>query len=145
MVPLLGGSNWGSSVSVQGFDAGPDTDTHANYNEVGPGLFRTLGMPLITGREFTRADGAGAAKVAIVNESFARKFNLGTDVVGKRMGQGTGNAAKLDIEIVGFVKDAKYSEVKDEIPPLFFLPYRQDPGLGSHQLLRAVRARPASS
>jgi predicted permease len=130
MVPILGGSNWGSSVSVQGFAAGPDTDTHANYNEVGPGFFRTLGMPLIKGREFTRADGPNAAKVAIVNESFARKFNLGTDVVGKRMGQSTGNAAKLDVEIVGFVKDAKYSEVKDEIPPLFFLPYRQDSGIG---------------
>ena len=130
MVPILGGSNWGTSVSVQGFAAGPDTDTHANYNEVGPGFFRTLGMPLIKGREFTRADGPNAAKVAIVNESFARKFNLGTDVVGKRMGQSTGNAAKLDVEIVGFVKDAKYSEVKDEIPPLFFLPYRQDSGIG---------------
>jgi predicted permease len=130
MVPILGGSNWGSSVSVQGFAAGPDTDTHANYNEVGPGFFRTLGMPLIKGREFTRADGPNAAKVAIVNESFARKFNLETDVVGKRMGQSTGNAAKLDVEIVGFVKDAKYSEVKDEIPPLFFLPYRQDSGIG---------------
>ena len=130
MVPVLGGSNWGSSVSVQGFAAGPDTDTHANYNEVGPGFFRTLGMPLITGREFTRADGPNAAKVAIVNESFARKFNLGTDVVGKRMSQSTGNAVTLDVEIVGFVKDAKYSEVKDEIPPLFFLPYRQDPGIG---------------
>ena len=130
MVPVLGGSNWGSSVSVQGFAAGPDTDTHANYNEIGPGFFRTLGMPLITGREFTRADGPTGAKVAIVNESFARKFNLGTDVVGKRMGQGIGTAAKLDLEIVGFVKDAKYSEVKDEIPPLFFLPYRQDQGIG---------------
>ena len=131
LVPMLGGSNWGSSLSVQGFVAGPDTDTHANYNEVAPNFFQTLGMPMIAGRDFTRADSKDAGKVAIVNESFAKKFNLGTDVVGKRMGQGIGTNAKLDIEIVGFVKDAKYSEVKDEIPPLFFLPYRQDPQIGS--------------
>lgn len=130
LVPLLQGSNWGSSVSVQGFEAGPDTDTHSNYNEISPGYFTTLGVPLIAGREFSRADALGAAKVAIVNETFARKFNLGRDAVGKRMNNSTGSGVKLDIEIVGLMKDAKYSEVKDEIPPLFFMPYRQDPRLG---------------
>jgi predicted permease len=131
MVPLLGGSNWGSSLSVQGFAAGPDTDTHANYNEVSPGYFQTLEIPILAGRDFTRADALGAGKVAIVNEAFTRKFNLGRDAVGKRISQGIGNAVTLDTEIVGVVKDAKYSEVKDEIPALFFMPYRQDPRIGS--------------
>jgi predicted permease len=130
MVPVLGGSNWGTSVSVDGFQAGPDTDTHSNYNEIGPGYFRTLGIPLVAGREFTRADVINSAKVAIVNESFARKFNLGRDVVGKRMASDSGNATTLDTEIVGLVKDAKYSEVKQDVPPLFFRPYRQNPRLG---------------
>jgi predicted permease len=128
MVPLLAGSSWGTNVSVQGFAAGPDTDTNSRYNEIGPGYFRTLGVALLAGREFTVADTRGAPKVAIVNEAFARKFNMGRDVVGKRME--TGNAGKLDIEIVGFVPDTKYSDVKDEIPPLFFTPYRQDERLG---------------
>jgi predicted permease len=128
MVPLLSGSNWGTNVSVQGFAAGPDTDTNARFNEIGPGYFRTLGVPLITGREFTETDTVGAPKVAIVNEAFARKFNMGRDVVGRRME--IGNAGKLDIEIVGFVQDAKYSEVKTEVPPLFFTPYRQDERIG---------------
>ena len=129
LVPLLSGSNWGSNVSVQGFQAGPDADTHANYNEVGPAYFSTLGIQLLAGREFTRSDGQGAPKVAIVNEQFAKKFNLGRDAVGKRIEQG--NSGKLDIEIVGLTKNAKYSEVKDTIPPLFFTPYRQDNGMGS--------------
>jgi len=133
LVPLLAGSNWGSDVSVQGFPGGPDVDQNARFNEVGPGYFRTLGIPLISGREFSRADRVGAAKVAIVNETFAKKFNLGHDAVGKLMGQSRQSRgdAKLDMEIVGLVKDAKYSEVKRAIPPLFFRPYLQDDRLGS--------------
>jgi predicted permease len=130
-VPLLSGDNWGTGVSVQGFEAGPDTDTQSNYNEVAPGYFGALGIPVLAGRDFTRADGDAAPKVAIVNEAFARKFQLGQDVVGKRMSSSSGVGAKLDIEIVGLVKDAKYSEVKEQVPPVFFTPYRQDPRLGS--------------
>ena len=131
LVPLISGSNWGSSVSVQGFQAGPDTDTHSNYNEIGPDFFRTLGIPLLAGREFTRADAAGAPKVAIVNEAFAKKFNLGREAVGKFISQSTGNNVKLDIQIVGLVQNAKYSEVKDAVPPQFFMPYRQDQRMGN--------------
>jgi predicted permease len=130
LVPLLAGDNWGSSVSVQGFEAGPDTDTQSSYNEVGPGYFRTVGIPLLAGRDFTEADALGAQKVAIVNETFAKKFGLGQDAVGKYIGQGIGDAVKLDIQIVGLVQDAKYSEVKRAIPPLFFRPYRQNERLG---------------
>ncbi len=126
LVPILSGSNWGNSVVVEGFKSGPDIDSGSRYNEVGPGYFRTMGMPLIAGREFTAADTLGKGKVAIVNESFAKKFNLGRDVVGRHMG----GDEKLDTEIVGFVADAKYSEVKGVIPPLYFLPYRQDNELG---------------
>jgi predicted permease len=128
MVPLLAGSNWGSSVSVQGFAKGPDTDAHANYNEISPGYFRTLGIPLMAGREFTAADAAGAPKVAIVNEAFAKKFNLGRDGVGKRMSNGP---RELDTEIVGIVQNAKYSSVRQAPPPIFFMPYRQDDRVGS--------------
>jgi predicted permease len=130
LVPLLAGNNWGSSVSVQGFESGPDTDNHSNYNEVGPGYFQTVGIPLLAGRDFTRADAAGSGKVAIVNEAFARKFGLGRDAVGKYMSDSVGNETKLDIQIVGLVQNAKYSEVKQNPPPLFFRPYRQNERLG---------------
>ncbi|PYQ87369.1 MAG: multidrug ABC transporter substrate-binding protein [Acidobacteria bacterium] len=130
LVPLLGGSNWGNDVAVEGFPAGPDTDTNSRFNEVGPDYFRTLGVPLIAGREFRRADGAGAPKVAIVNEAFAKKFNLGRDAVGRRIGN-RGDKEGLDTQIVGLVQNAKYSEVKREVPPLFFRPYRQDDRLGN--------------
>jgi len=149
LVPLLSGSNWGTDVSVEGFKKGPDTDANSRFNEVGPGYFGVLGAQLLSGREFTDADEAGRARVAVVNEAFAKKFGLGRDAVGKMMGD-RGNDS-LDIQIVGLVRNAKYSEVKDEVPPLFFAPARQDTTAGflvfyvrsaraggAEQLLRAI-------
>jgi hypothetical protein len=73
--------------------------------------FHTLGIPLLAGREFTDADTKGSPKVAVVNEAFARKFNLGDRVIGKHMALGAGTNKALDIEIVGLARDAKYDEV----------------------------------
>ena len=130
LVPVLSGRNWGNSVSVGGFERGPDTDANARFNEVGPGYFSTLEIPLMAGREFTRSDDVGAQDVAIVNQAFARKFGLDElETVGTFMGQG-GINTELDIEIVGLVRDAKYSDVKQAIPPMYFRPYRQDADLG---------------
>jgi predicted permease len=132
-VPLLAGQNRARGVAVQGFKAGPDTDSNSRYNRVGPGYFSALGIPLIAGREFTDADTVNSAKVALVNQTFAKKFGLGNEAVGKSMGwaPGEGYRSKLDTTIVGVVEDAKYSDVKQKVPPQFFVPYRQDKGLGA--------------
>ncbi len=124
MVPLLAGSNWGTDVHVQGFPEGPDVDNNSRVNEVGAGYFATLGMKLKAGREFTASDRLGTPKVAVINETFAKKFKLGTDAVGKFMSFRSPDS--LDIQIVGVAKDAKYSDVKDSVPPLFFTPWQQD-------------------
>ena len=145
---LLAGTNRSRGVSVEGFRKEPDTDDNARYSYVGPNYLHVLGVPIIAGRDFTSADEAGAVKVAIVNETFARKFNLGRDVVGKHMSVGNDS---LDIQIVGLARDSKYSKVKDEIPPVFVRPWRQaDPQGGNNfyvrtavptgQSIRAIRA-----
>ncbi|MEM8995231.1 MAG: FtsX-like permease family protein, partial [Acidobacteriota bacterium] len=125
LVPLVDNSNWGTSVTVQGFEADLDTDVHSNFSEVGPGFFRTVGMELLAGREFELSDDADAGKVAIVNETFVEKFELGSNVLGTLMTPGTGSGAEPDIRIVGLVRDAAYSAVKGEVPPLFYIPHRQ--------------------
>jgi predicted permease len=142
-VPIISGSNWGTSVTVQGFETTPDTDVNSRFNEVGPGYFGAMGAQLLAGREFTASDLAGTSKVAIVNEAFARKFNLGRDPVGKLMAR-DGNNQPLDMEIVGFVRDGKYSEVKQVVPPLFFTPYRQDSTIGAIQFYVRTANDPAS-
>jgi predicted permease len=139
-VPLLAGHNRARDVAVQGFKAGPDTNSNSRFNEVGPGYFSALGIPLVAGREFTDADGVNSVKVALVNRTFAGKFGLGNDAVGKLMGwaPGQGYRSALDTTIIGVVEDAKYSDVKQAVPPQFFVPYRQDTGLGGmHVYVRA--------
>ncbi len=130
LVALIAGNNWGTDVTVQGYPTGPDVDNNSRFNMVGPNYFSTLGIPLIAGREFTDQDVGKSPKVAIVNEAFVRKFKLGTpqEAVGKRMAD---DGTVLDTEIIAVAKDAKYSEVKDAIPPLFFVPYKQSTQIGS--------------
>lgn len=123
LVATLAGNSWGRNVSVQGFEADLDTDTNSRYNAVGPGYFSTMGVPLIAGREFKPSDAGEGQQVVIVNESFAEKFNLDRDAIGKFMADE--RTEELDMEIVGLVKNATYSHVKSEVPPLFFQPYRQ--------------------
>ncbi|MBA3295434.1 MAG: ABC transporter permease, partial [Acidobacteria bacterium] len=146
--PLLSGDERAESAFVEGFDVGPDTDNNTMYDEVGDGYFRTLGTPMIAGREFTRADSGNAAKVVIVNEQFARKFGLGRDAVGKRMSIGT---PALDLEIVGLVKNAQHSSLRHTASPMYFVPHRQSnrrPGfmtfyvrtsLNTDELMMAIR------
>ncbi len=132
IIPVLAGSSSGTGVTVEGFPTTADTDINARYNEVGAGFFRTMGATVLAGREFTETDAIGRSKVAIVNEAFAKKFNLGSNPVGKHMATG-GREQPLDMEIVGFVKDAKNSEVRDPVPPMFYTPYRQDSTVGYMQ------------
>ncbi len=128
LVPLLAGSNWGTDVEVQGFQSGPDIDNNARFNEVGAGYFHTLGVPLLKGREFTAADRIGAPRVAVINEAFVKKFHLGDDPIGKFMSDRGPDS--MNIQIVGLIKDAKYSSVKDSVPALFYMPWRQDSRVG---------------
>ena len=128
-VPLLSGDNWGESVNVQGYNCGPDVDCSARFNMIGADYFKTFDVKLVGGREFTTSDVEGSQRVAIVNEAFAEKFKLGKDAVGKFMGTGDGDS--LNIQIVGLVRNVKYSQVKDSVPPVFYRPWRQDATRGS--------------
>ena len=124
LVPLLGGDSWGADVRVQGFPTGPDVDRSARFNHVGTSYFSTLGVRPVAGREFTDADRRGAALVAVVNQAFVKKFNLGSDAVGRYLW--AGGPDTLSMQIVGVVPDVKYSDVKRAVPPLFYVPWRQD-------------------
>jgi predicted permease len=121
--PLLR-ANPEQNIAVEGYGPASYKDM-AYYGKIGAACFQTFGVPLISGREFTRSDLAGRPKVAIINEAFAKKFNLGRDAVGKHIGD-SGSALQLDAEIIGVVQNAKLGSLMTESRPWFFRPYRQD-------------------
>ncbi len=129
LVPLLSGSNWGNDVRVQGFNHTPDTDNNSRFNGIGAGYFTMLGVPLLAGRDISASDLATGARVAIVNQAFADKFGLGADAVGKFMAQ-SGRGDTLNIQIVGLAPNVKYSDVKDSVPPVHYIPWRQQGNVG---------------
>jgi len=124
MVPLLSGDSWGNDVRVQGFECLPDTDCNSRYNAIGAGYFTMIGVAMSAGRDFQPSDVYGGTKVAIVNNAFAKKFNLGRDAVGKFIGRAGGNDS-LGIQIVGLVPDVAYNNVKIAAQPVFYLPWMQ--------------------
>jgi putative ABC transport system permease protein len=121
-VPILTGGGSTNRVTVEGFDGGPEADRSASYGRTSTDYFRTLGVPLLAGRDFTVGDTIASPQVAIVNEAFARKFNLGSRTIGTRFGLGD---RPPDVVIIGLVADTKYGMITDPAPAQFFLPYRQ--------------------
>jgi predicted permease len=126
IVPAIAGSVSSTGITVTGFAAPGEDAAHCSYNEVGPDYFRTLGIPLVSGREIGPADGPEAPKVAVVNEAFARHFLAGREPLGQRLAWGTGRRVP-DIEIVGVVRDATYSSLREAPPRVFYTAYRQRP------------------
>ncbi len=130
----LSGNDASTNVTIEGYTAKGDDDTQVNILSVGPGYFRTIGTPLIDGREFTDRDDRSAPKVVIVNEAFARKF-LPHGATGRHMTRGSGG--KLESEIVGVVADSQHYSLRQAAPPLYFMPYEQT-------LIEAKVMRPAT-
>jgi putative ABC transport system permease protein len=141
-VPAIAGSESNNYISAEGYEPATVRGSIASYNVVDPGYFRTMGMPMIAGREFTRADNLAAPKVATVNEAFVRQFLPGVNPIGRHMGRGT--AGKTDIEIVGVVKDARYSNARREVPPVFYTPLEQNTRWGVLYYYVRTAAEPQS-
>ncbi|MCL4854497.1 MAG: ABC transporter permease, partial [Bryobacteraceae bacterium] len=123
---VLGGRGWENTVGVEGYRPRPDEDMQADWNQVMPGFFATIGAPILAGRDFTERDSAGAPHVAIVNETFVRRFCGGTYCVGRRIGFG-GGSANLNKEIVGVVKDVRNSSLNEAPRPWTVTPALQNP------------------
>jgi predicted permease len=122
-VPILSGSEWDSSMSVEGHRAADGEDMQAFMNALSPGYFKTMKIPFLEGRDFTRLDFKPEANVAIVNRRFAQHFFKGGSAVGKRLGRGGGPKSKLTIEIIGVVADSLYEGPREGVHRQVFVPH----------------------
>ncbi len=128
------GPIWGSSrnccMSPEGYTPTPNEDKNVRMQEVSPGYFHVLGIPLLVGRDFAQTDRAGTPDVAIVNETMAHHYFPGVNPVGKRFGW---NSKKpVDTTIVGVVRDAKTGSLRGETERLVYLSavqQKRDPGI----------------
>jgi predicted permease len=120
---LLAGSVNGTSFIVQGrpYTRGPHNDI--NRVTIAANFFELMGIPLLTGRAFTKNDDQKAPRVAVINETAARRFFPNENPLGRRFGSSPENSS--DIEVVGIVRDAKYNSVRDAAPATMYVPYLQ--------------------
>jgi predicted permease len=125
VVPLLDGDEWDSTITVEGYNAKPDEDMNPHMNYPEPGLFATLGVPILMGRDFSDNDEMKAPKVAIVNEKFAQRYLKGLNPIGHHLGMGGNPGTKTDITIVGVVRSTKYEDMRTDVPVELYLPARQ--------------------
>ncbi len=133
---LLSGSTSTSSMWTQGQTAAAAAEEQMFMMHVSPTFFATLGIPVQRGRGFTDRDDTTAPKVALLNEAAARKLFPGGDAVGRRIG---GSLEKSgDFEIVGIVRDTKYSSVRDPGPPTMYQCVWQGPARGLSVVLRTA-------
>jgi predicted permease len=134
----LNGSSWNLGVHINGVEGG------SKFTWVSPGYFQTMGIPLLAGREFSGVDTRTSPKVAIVNETFVRKYFDGENPLGKVI-RTTAEPGYPDsaYEIVGVLKDTKYNELREPSPPITFAPADQYPNAGAWTVLFIRYSSPA--
>jgi putative ABC transport system permease protein len=139
--PLSGNSS-GTIMTIEGRP--PLDEPGVGLHAVAPDHFATLGIPLLRGRAFTEQDRAGARRVAIINETAARRFFPDDDPLGKRITLAVGWEPEDDTaEIVGVVGDVKYGKVEDRPNPDVYLSYLQPTENTSFVIVR-TKAEPTS-
>ena len=129
------GTNTGWLIYVQGYVPKPDEPRTTPWVDgISPGYFKTMGVPILAGRDFDDRDVTSKASVIIVNETFARHYFGDENPVGRHVGLAPG---VFDVEIVGVVKDGKYTGLREQPVRMMYVPHRER--IGTSQMTVLVR------
>jgi predicted permease len=120
-----------SPIEVDGYQPPANEQPTADYNEVAEDYFGTIGIPVVSGREFARTDDENAPPVAIINETMAAKYWPGKKALGQRV-----KVRDRWLEIVGIAKNANYETKREPAKPFFYVPLRQNFGIQNSFLIR---------
>jgi len=138
LIPFTYGTFSTASLAIDGYQLAPNEQLNSSYLEVAEDYFKTLGIPIVVGREFQRTDDENAPRVAVINETMAAKYWLGKDPIGQRL-----KVKDRWLQIVGLARNVNYED-KLELPRTFFyVPIRQN-FLESNNLLIRTRETPAA-
>jgi predicted permease len=137
-IRLLRGG-WYRDLRVQSEEIISGQAHRVRCDPIGPRFFETLGIALVSGREFSPADSETAARVAIISEAMARKFFPNQNPIGQHVGF-SGRESGADLEIVGVVKDIRHRVPEDRPVEAVYIPYTQAPALLLGQMNLVVRA-----
>ena len=118
-------------LEFDGYQPAPDEQTSLSYMEAGEDYFKTLGIPLVAGREFQRADDESALPVAIINETMAAKYWPGKDPIGQRI-----KMKDRWLQIVGIAKNVNYDTKREPPRSFFYVPVRQNFSVSNSLLIR---------
>jgi predicted permease len=119
---------WGNAITVEGFLPRSGVTPRTFANSVTADYFDVMRIAVLRGRPFTDADHGAAPKVAIVNETFGRRFFGDTDAIGKRVGFCSSDPCgtpKALMEIVGVTEDAKYVDLREQNAPMLYVHFAQ--------------------
>jgi predicted permease len=116
---LLTGGRWDSQITIPGSEPKDGNVPWSFFNAVTPGYFEALGIPVTLGRDFTWSDWGGSRKLCLVNEALVKDYLAGAHPVGRQLGQG--RSVPADIEIIGVFKNARYHDVRGEVPRQTFV------------------------
>jgi putative ABC transport system permease protein len=137
IVPISG-SGWNDSIEI------PGESTKERmvpwFNRISAGYFKTMGTPLLAGRDFDDHDTPSSTEVAIVNQEFSKKFLGGKNPIGKQFRVLVGPGEPQHVyQIVGLIRNSKYRRLRDDFIPTAFVAESQDkePGLGRHFIVRS--------
>jgi len=130
-LPFSYGGYASAPVSIIGYAPSADEDLTVEFNIVSPGYFATVGIPLLSGREFSRVDDEKSAPVAIINESMAAKFWHGNDPVGDHF-----LAKDQTMLVIGVARDSKYRSMRENPKPFYYVAMRQNVSVNSALYMR---------
>jgi len=116
---------WSDGITVQGIPRTPDNSHDMLFNVVGKGFFSTMSLPIVAGRGFDPTDKIDSPKVAVINQTMARKFFPNASPIGHHFGFGDDISHSGEIEIVGVVKNAKYVALQENPEAAAYFPYAQ--------------------
>ncbi|HEV2416673.1 MAG TPA: ABC transporter permease, partial [Terriglobia bacterium] len=125
----MSGHNSSTDVTVQGYTPRPNENMEVNENQVAPGYFETLGIPVLLGRPIGPQDTPTSPEVVVVNQAFADRFLHGQNPIGRRVwvGHSSSPSADLPQEIIGLVADARVHNAAQAPQPFAYMPLSQDP------------------